>query len=63
MEKLLDSKEAGLLLHLHPKTLERLARRSEVPATKIGRKWRYRESVLDEWIKKQLQCQPPAVPE
>ena len=49
-EPLLDDEQAGEMLGLHPKTIQRLARRGEIPAVRIGRYWRYRASVLNQWI-------------
>jgi excisionase family DNA binding protein len=50
-EPLLDSDEAAALLKIHPKTLQRMARRGEIRAIQIGKLWRFRASVLNEWIK------------
>jgi len=50
-EPLLDSDEAAALLKIHPKTLQRMARRGEISAIQIGKLWRFRASVLNEWIK------------
>lgn len=60
MEPLLTSAEAGAILRLHPKVVERKAKRGEIPALKIGKYWRYRASALDGWISSCLQsrCQP-----
>jgi excisionase family DNA binding protein len=49
-EPLLDDKQAGELLGLHCKTVQRLARRGEIPAVRIGRYWRYRASSLNAFI-------------
>lgn len=49
-EPLLDSDEAAALLKIHPKTLQRMARRGEVPAIQIGKLWRFRASELDAWM-------------
>jgi excisionase family DNA binding protein len=49
-EPLLDTEEAARLLRIHPKTLRRSARLGEIPATRIGRLWRFRVSVLNEWL-------------
>lgn len=51
-EPLLDTEEAAKLLRIHPKTLRRNARRGEIPATRVGRLWRFRASVLNEWLQK-----------
>jgi excisionase family DNA binding protein len=40
-------------LHVHHKTLQRLARRGEVHGTRVGKLWRFRASDLNEWISRQ----------
>lgn len=49
-EPLLDSDEAAALLKIHPKTLQRMARRGEIPAIQIGKLWRFRASDLSHWL-------------
>ena len=49
-EPLLDSDEAAALLKIHPKTLQRMARRGEIPAIQIGKLWRFRASELNAWM-------------
>src|SRR5579863_3331158 len=60
IEALLTTKEASQVLKIHPKVLERMAKRGEVPALKVGKFWRYRATTLDAWINSRLQsgCQP-----
>jgi len=53
-EPLLPLREAAELLGMHWKTLEAFAREGRVPATKIGKRWRFRASVLDRWIHSRL---------
>ena len=53
-EKTIDSKAAALLIGVHYKTLERLARMGKVPATKIGKGWSFRASQLSGWIDSML---------
>jgi excisionase family DNA binding protein len=55
IESLLTSKEASQVLKIHPKVLERMAKRGEVPALKVGKFWRYRATALDAWINSRLQ--------
>jgi excisionase family DNA binding protein len=50
-EPLVDSKEAGEALGLHPKTVERMARDGRIPAKRIGKYWRFRASELDAWFR------------
>lgn len=49
-------KEAARFLRVAPITLYRKVRRGEVPASKLGRSWRFHREQLEEWIKK-----PPPV--
>ena len=51
-EPLLDSNEAADLLKIHPKTLQRMARRGEVAGIRIGKLWRFRASELNEWLQR-----------
>jgi excisionase family DNA binding protein len=53
-EPLLDDEQVGKLLGLHPKTVQRLARKDGIPAHRIGRVWRYRASELDKWLTGEL---------
>ena len=55
VEALLTSNEASRVLKIHPKVLERMAKRGEVPALKVGKFWRYRATALDAWINSRLQ--------
>jgi excisionase family DNA binding protein len=61
-EPLLDTHEAAALLHIHPKTLQKMARAGTVPSRRIGDLWRFRASELDSWVRAQLNSKPPLVP-
>src|SRR5437867_4100555 len=50
LEVLLTSREASQVLKIHPKVLERMAKRGEVPALKVGKFWRYRASCFGRLI-------------
>ena len=49
-EPLLDLQEAASILGMHWKTLEIKARHREVPAFKVGKRWRFRLSSLNSWL-------------
>jgi excisionase family DNA binding protein len=53
-EQLLDSDEAAALLKIHPKTLQRMARNGEITGVQVGRLWRFRASVLNEWLEHKM---------
>ena len=51
-EPLLDVAEAARLLRMHPRTLRTKARKRVVPAVRVGRRWRFRASMLNDWLRK-----------
>jgi len=53
-EPLLDSDQAAAIMHIHPKTLQKLARRGEIRGVQIGKIWRFRASVIETWIQQKL---------
>jgi excisionase family DNA binding protein len=52
-EPLLDSDQAAGLLRIHPKTLQKMARRGEIHGSHVGKLWRLRASDLDDWLHRQ----------
>jgi excisionase family DNA binding protein len=50
MEDVLTLKEAAAFLRCSPDTVKRRARAGLLPASKIGRQWRFRRRDLDEWL-------------
>lgn len=48
--RLLTLPEAAALLHVSTRTLQRMIRRRDLPAFKVGGQWRVRESQLTRWI-------------
>lgn len=57
-EPLITGQQVGKILGLHPKVVERMAKRGELPALKVGKFWRYRASALVEWIRARLRISP-----
>jgi excisionase family DNA binding protein len=53
-EQLLDSDEAAALLKIHPKTLQKMARNGEITGVQVGRLWRFRASVINEWLEHKM---------
>jgi excisionase family DNA binding protein len=45
-ERLLNSEQAAALIMVHPKTLQRYARRGIVAGVRVGKLWRFRASDL-----------------
>lgn len=53
-ERLLDSDEAASIMNIHPKTLQKLARKGVLRGVHVGKLWRFRASAIEEWIDRQL---------
>jgi excisionase family DNA binding protein len=53
-EPLLDSDQAASIMRIHPKTLQKLARRGVIRAIQIDKVWRFRASTLEDWIQQKL---------
>ena len=58
-EPLLGTVEAGALLRLHPKTVQKLARQGALPCIRMGKYWRFRASSLDAWLAYRLNLEIP----
>lgn len=52
-----DSDAAKFLGGLHPKTVQRMARRGEIPHYRVGKYYRYRASELNDWLMLHSSCQ------
>jgi excisionase family DNA binding protein len=53
-DRLLNTEEAAMLLRIHPKTLQRMARKGEIPAMQVGKLWRFSTSALLLWREEKL---------
>jgi excisionase family DNA binding protein len=60
--RLLTLPEAAALLHVSTRTVQRMIRRNELPAFKVGGQWRLRESQLTRWIQGREDCTDTPVP-
>jgi len=52
-EQLLTTEEVARYLKLHPRTVTNMAERGELPASKVGRHWRFRKQDVDAYLEKQ----------
>jgi excisionase family DNA binding protein len=48
--EVLTPEDVAELLHIDRETVYRMARRHEIPAFKVGTKWRFRRAGLSEWM-------------
>ncbi len=59
LEPLLDAKDVGQILGLHPQTVLRYARAGVLPGIRYNRLWRFRKSDITAWIETQAAVPPP----
>jgi excisionase family DNA binding protein len=52
-EPLISVPEAAALLQVHEKTVQKMCRSGTLPAIRFGKYWRFRTSILDQWLKDQ----------
>jgi excisionase family DNA binding protein len=50
----LTTKEVAQYLRVNQYTVYRLVSQKKLPAYKVGSQWRFKRSVLDHWLKTQL---------
>jgi excisionase family DNA binding protein len=48
--RVLTVEQAAELLQVRPKTVRALAHEGKIPATKVGKPWRFDEDLLREWV-------------
>ncbi len=53
----LTVKEVAEYLRVNQYTVYRLVSQKKLPAYKVGAQWRFKRTVLDEWLKNQLNLQ------
>jgi excisionase family DNA binding protein len=51
--QIMTLKEVAKYLGLHPISIYRLIKTSDIPAMKVGGQWRFKKEILDSWLLKQ----------
>jgi len=59
--KLITVQEAAELLRVHPRTVMNMAKRGELPGSKIGKQWRFDLEAVEAWIANSFR-QPTPLP-
>jgi len=55
IDDVLDAEQVGEMLHIHPRTIVRLAKKGGIPGFKVGSQWRFRKEAINEYIRNQEQ--------
>jgi excisionase family DNA binding protein len=51
--EIMTTQEVAEYLRLTEATIYKLAQAGEIPAMKVGRAWRFRKDLIDEWFRQQ----------
>ncbi len=51
---LMTVEEVARYLRLKPQTIYKWAQEKRIPAVKLGKEWRFRKRILDEWLDGQI---------
>lgn len=57
--KLITVQEAAELLRVHPRTVMNMAKRGELPGSKIGKQWRFDLEAVESWIGRHFRNSSP----
>lgn len=63
IREVMDIRQASDYLGISPDTLYKYASEGFVPAFKLGNRWRFKRSRLDEWMDRQSDASMAAAPE
>jgi excisionase family DNA binding protein len=50
MPEVLTVEQAAQYLQLNPETVRRAARSGRLPAARVGRRWRFHKTTLEQWL-------------
>lgn len=55
---IMNSEEAAVLMKIPVYTLNKRARKGELPAKKIGKHWRFIKEILEKWLEDEVRASP-----
>jgi len=61
MSEVLNLEETCDYLRLAKSTIYKYVRVGEIPAFKVGRVWRFKREMLDQWMRSQTESQTSAI--
>jgi excisionase family DNA binding protein len=54
MEEIMTLEEVAKYLKMQPQTIYTWAQTGKIPAAKIGKEWRFRRDIIEEWFKQHI---------
>ena len=58
MERLMTIDEVALYMQVSRFTVYRLAKEHTIPASKVGRQWRFQRGEIERWMRDQFRREP-----
>lgn len=55
VEEILTLKETSLYLKVSSESLRTLIKKRKIPAARVGNQWRFKKSLIDQWINEQCE--------
>lgn len=52
--EILTIEEVATYLRLTPQTIYKWAQEKRIPAAKLGKEWRFRKRIIDQWLDEQI---------
>ena len=57
-KEIMTAQEVAEYLRLAEATVYKLAQAGDIPAVKVGRAWRFKKNMLDEWFRDEANASP-----
>lgn len=54
MDDILTTETLAQYLHMNPQVITRMAREGRIPGCKLGKKWLFKKSIIDEWLEEKI---------
>ena len=54
MNEIMTTKEVAEYLHMSKQVVARMAKKKMIPGYKLGKKWLFKKSIIDEWLEKKI---------
>jgi excisionase family DNA binding protein len=53
-DEILTTETLAKYLHMNSQVIARMAREGRIPAYKLGKKWLFKRSIIDQWLEKKI---------
>jgi len=53
-DEILTTESLAKYLHMNPQVVAKMARQGKIPGYKLGKKWLFKKSIIDEWLEKKI---------